>query len=86
MVGQGFAGAMTWALDFDDFNGLFCAQGSYPLISTMKSELGQGGGTTSTSTATTTAASTTTTTTTTQNPEPPAPTNDKRPVPVRRGS
>ena len=62
MVGQGFAGAMTWALDFDDFNGLFCAQGSYPLISTMKSELGQGGGTTSTSTATTTAASTTTTT------------------------
>ena len=63
MVGQGFAGAMTWALDLDDFNGLFCAQGSYPLISTMKSELGQGGGTTSTSsTATTTTAATTTTT------------------------
>ena len=30
---------MFWSLDFDDFDGKFCGQGKYPLISAVKSYL-----------------------------------------------
>lgn len=33
------AGAMIWSLDFDDFNGAFCGQGKYALLTTVKKTL-----------------------------------------------
>ena len=33
------AGAMIWSLDLDDFNGSFCKNGKYPLLSTIKVNL-----------------------------------------------
>ena len=30
-----FAGFMAWAPDLDDFSGLFCNQGKYPLLTNM---------------------------------------------------
>ena len=30
---------MIWSLDFDDFNGAFCGQGKYPLLTTVKKTL-----------------------------------------------
>lgn len=32
-------GAMIWSLDFDDFNGTYCNQGKYPLVSFVKNQL-----------------------------------------------
>jgi chitinase len=33
---QRLAGAMIWSLDLDDFNGSFCGQGKYPLLTKVK--------------------------------------------------
>uniref|UniRef100_A0A6J0TUD3 chitinase n=1 Tax=Pogona vitticeps TaxID=103695 RepID=A0A6J0TUD3_9SAUR len=36
-------GGMVWAMDLDDFSGSFCNQGTYPLLQTLKRELGSSG-------------------------------------------
>ncbi|XP_060629020.2 chitotriosidase-1-like [Anolis sagrei] len=33
-------GGMVWAMDLDDFSGSFCNQGKYPLLQTLRRELG----------------------------------------------
>ncbi|KAK6165593.1 hypothetical protein SNE40_022494 [Patella caerulea] len=35
---EGFAGAMFWSLDFDDFSGNYCGNGKFPLLTTIKNE------------------------------------------------
>ncbi|KAA0707764.1 Acidic mammalian chitinase [Triplophysa tibetana] len=37
-----YGGAMVWTLDLDDFTGLFCNEGKFPLINTLKSGLETG--------------------------------------------
>lgn len=37
-----FGGAFVWALDLDDFNGEFCAQGNYTLIQYLRTLLASG--------------------------------------------
>lgn len=39
LVKQGLAGAMIWSLDLDDFQGRFCGQGKYPLVTIVKKTL-----------------------------------------------
>ncbi|CAF0980571.1 unnamed protein product [Rotaria sordida] len=36
---QRLSGAMIWSLDLDDFNGSFCEQGKYPLLTKIKKTL-----------------------------------------------
>ncbi|XP_050392582.1 probable endochitinase [Patella vulgata] len=46
---RGLAGVFVWSLDFDDFNGEACGQGSYPLLNAIKNELTDEGVDTTTS-------------------------------------
>jgi len=39
MQNNSFGGAFIWSLDLDDFSGQFCGQGSYPLLSHLRSLL-----------------------------------------------
>lgn len=39
-VNQGYGGWMTWVLDLDDFGGIHCGEGSYPLVKVMNSANG----------------------------------------------
>uniref|UniRef100_A0A8C2ZUD7 chitinase n=1 Tax=Cyclopterus lumpus TaxID=8103 RepID=A0A8C2ZUD7_CYCLU len=39
VINNKFGGAFIWSLDLDDFNGQFCDQGNYPLISYLRALL-----------------------------------------------
>lgn len=39
ILDEGLAGAMFWALDYDDFSGQFCNAGTYPLLRQVKAVL-----------------------------------------------
>ena len=38
-VQKNLAGVMFWTIDYDDFEGKFCGQGKYPLLTAVKDEL-----------------------------------------------
>ncbi|XP_062834574.1 chitotriosidase-1 isoform X2 [Anolis carolinensis] len=40
MKQNNLGGGMVWAMDLDDFGGSFCNQGKYPLLQTLRRELG----------------------------------------------
>ncbi|GLD50135.1 chitotriosidase-1-like protein [Lates japonicus] len=42
LTANNFGGVSVWSLDLDDFNGKFCEQGKYPLISHLRSLLMSG--------------------------------------------
>jgi len=76
--GNGYSGWMTWVMDLDDFTGLHCGAGTYPLIKQMNREYSGSVPTSSLTTQTTLPPPTTTTTvytgpptTTTTTPIPP---------------
>ena len=35
MRNSGYGGIMVWALDLDDFDGIYCGQGKYPLLNSI---------------------------------------------------
>ena len=39
LIEKGMAGIMFWAMDIDDYNGQFCGQGKYPVISGIYNNL-----------------------------------------------
>ncbi|XP_043977407.1 chitinase, acidic.1 [Gambusia affinis] len=40
MTAQSLGGAHVWTLDMDDFSGLFCSEGQYPLINHLRMSMG----------------------------------------------
>ncbi|XP_050418675.1 chitinase-3-like protein 2 [Patella vulgata] len=39
MLAEGYAGAMFWSMDFDDFAGNHCGKGKFPLLTAMHNEI-----------------------------------------------
>ncbi|KAK2150730.1 hypothetical protein LSH36_393g02038 [Paralvinella palmiformis] len=56
-----YSGYMIWSLDLDDFTGIACQQGSYPLASAINKTISSAAAVTTTTTTTTTSRITTTT-------------------------
>ena len=58
MTAEGYGGIMIWDLDLDDFNGMQCDEGKYPLLRALNDALGVVLPTTTPGPATTTTAGT----------------------------